>query len=201
MANNVRNQLQIYGDKRISQVIDEMISRLDKDNAATLADTGSVGRVLYGLSGNDAILGYDEIGAKWIYYDEGYWNQLVFTSGWSPARGLQDHIVEHLAKIDPHAFSVLEYDDEMPNFVGVRIAYWDGTTVKCLEREVDTRDTKIVDDDELDEALAELQADGEEAEYEAVKTWDDVWDEQRGCRNFLVERAKALFSWFPNDFA
>jgi len=61
----------------------------------------------------------DHIGAKWAYCEEADEDYFRTCSAWSPVGEFAEYIAKKICEADPEATVVMEYVDEMPNFVGV----------------------------------------------------------------------------------
>ena len=176
MANNVRNCIRFIGNKNVEACMREIVKRLrEESDPEDRYGTGQIGRVLYGLSGNAAYLSYDAIGGKWIYFEYEDDEKLTVITGWDPARVFQEYLLEKLVLIDPKVIIAMEYDDEMPNFIGVRYALMKNGVIRTYEREIDTRHMEMCGYGEVEETKARVEEEGEEKE---VMTWEDVWGKQ-----------------------
>lgn len=176
MANNVRNCIRFIGNSNVEMCMREIVKRLREDSdPEDRHGTGTIGRVLYGLEGDAAYLSYDEIGGKWIYFDYEDDEKLTVITGWDPARVFQEYLLERLTLIDPNVIIVMEFDDEMPNFIGVRYALMRNGVRRTYERKIDTRHMEMCGYDELDETIARVKTEGEDKE---VMIWEDFWGKQ-----------------------
>ena len=176
MANDVRNFIRFIGNEKVSACMYEIDKRLNDD--ADPNDTyklGKVGRVLYGLKGDDAFLSYEEIGGKWIYYEYLDDEKLMFVTGWRAATVFQDYLLSRLVQLDPNVIVAMTYDDEGPNFIGVRYVLMDDSEIQVFENELDTSDFTVVGLGEVEETEKQHQLDGN---YSKVIAWDDLWDTQ-----------------------
>jgi hypothetical protein len=173
MANDVRNFIRFIGNEKVSACMREINERLRNDSSpGDSYGTGAVGRVLYGLEGNDAFLSYDEIGGKWIYYEYADDDKLMFVTGWRAATIFQDYLLSRVVQLDPNAIVVMDYDDEMPNFIGVRYVLMDDSEIQVFESELDTSDLTVVGLDDVEETENRHRLDGDDSK---VIAWDDLW--------------------------
>ena len=69
----------------------------------------------------------------------------------------------------------MDYDDEMPNFIGVRYVLMDDSEIQVFEKERDTSDLTVVGLDEVEETENAHRLDGNDNK---VIAWDDLWDMQ-----------------------
>ena len=123
MANFVSNRIKLFGNKHIDDLVAEIQKRIRADINKTneREDLSLVERIFYGRDHSDIKWSYENIGSKWIYPSmDGVDDELVFITGGEPALGFQDHILKCASKVDPKVIVRLQYDDEMPNFVGAR---------------------------------------------------------------------------------
>ena len=70
----------------------------------------------------------------------------------------------------------MDYDDEMPNFIGVRYVLMGNGVQRTYEREIDTTNMEMCGYDEVDQTKERLKSEGEEKE---VMTWEDFWEKQK----------------------
>lgn len=192
MANFVRNNIRFIGNEKLALCIKEINDRLSADkDPSDLHKTGLIGRVLYGLSGKDAFLSYDEIGGKWIVPDSDDDEKLIVTTGWDPARKFQDYLLSRIVQLDQNAIVVMDYDDEMPNFIGVRYVLMDDSEIQVFESELDTSDLTVVGLDDVEETEKEYRLDGDDRK---VIAWDDLWTMQS---EMLADAYDQLKSEYP----
>lgn len=176
MANDVRNFIRFIGNRKVSACMHETNKRLNADSdPGDTYGTGAIGRVLYGLEGDDAFLSYDEIGGKWIYYEYADDDKLMFVTGWRAATVFQDYLLSRLVQLDPNVIVAMEYDDEGPNFIGVRYVLMDDSEIQVFENELDTSDLTVVGLDEVEETENQHRVEGNDSK---VIAWDDLWDMQ-----------------------
>lgn len=60
----------------------------------------------------------DNIGAKWLTFEQVEDGLIHIVTAWSPAYGFYNRLYEYLHKDSPDLVMWVRYDDEMPNFVG-----------------------------------------------------------------------------------
>jgi hypothetical protein len=176
MANFVTNRIRLIGNESIKQLAVEINKRFTEDckKSGHQTDTTSVGRILYGYEGDKAYLS-DEMDAKWVHLDGPMddWEALRLISGWRALTQIQDHILWYAAKLDPKVIVYMEYEDEMPNFVGARYVLLDDSEIQSFESEIETRNYAVVSDDEVDEYIEKNK---ETKEYEEVISWQELSD-------------------------
>lgn len=192
MANYVRSRFHLIGNDAVKKYSEELQKKLTKDvkENSNLEDLSAVGRIIYGLKGDDAYLGLNEIGAKWVMInrdiiDEG----IAFVSGWEPPNLLQNHLLKDIVKLDPQAIVLMEYEDEAPNFVGVRYVVMNEGQISEQEFRADLTDYIFVDEEEYEEAVAENNLTDE---YEMVITGYHIKD-------MLVEQRELAFEFIQKE--
>ena len=180
MANHVTNRITLIGNKSIKQLAREINRRFmaDKKKHKDEEENSSVGRVLYGLSGEDAELNMSTTGSAWVYVD-GPWDEnppLRLISSWSPINGVQDFILENCAKLDPNVIVINEYSDESALFIGCRVVVSrKGKVVEFVEQE-DTSNYTLVDEDYSDDDEENSENDDEQDDRDPDSiTWDELW--------------------------
>ena len=199
MANFVTNRIRLIGNDAIKQLTQEINRRftddIKKNNYET--DTPSVGRILFGYEGDKAHLS-DEMSAKWVHPDGPFdsWEPLRLISGWRPITEIQDHILWYAAKLDSKVIVYMEYEDEMPNFVGARYVLLDDSEIQSFESELDTSNFGVVSEDEVDDYI-EKNKDTEE--FEKIISWNELWDllYQQQCNAF--KEMKSEYKWVKDD--
>ncbi|QWE12493.1 hypothetical protein [Polynucleobacter sp. AP-Titi-500A-B4] len=198
MANFVKCKFTFIGNKLIDDLVIEMNKRITDDIQihSDYADTSRVGRIFYGLTGQDAILGFDELGSKWIHDDQDYVG-LGFVGGWDPVRGFQDHLLRHASKLDPKLIILMEYEDESPNFVGARYVLMKNGEIAEYEYELDMTDTLVAYDSDYDEATSN---NNETKEYREVILWEDVSDKIAVCKEIAFREIKEDNPWIPKKY-
>jgi hypothetical protein len=187
MANHVTNRFTLIGNKSINKLTTEILRRFmaDRKKYKDESQEAGVGRVLYGLSGEEAELTMSTTGAQWVYV-EGPWEErppLRMISAWNPVSGIQDHILIHAAKLDPNVIVINEYSDESASFIGCRIVQLkNGEILEYIEHE-DTSELTIVDNEDDDEDYGEDDgendddsgSDEQEVREPGTLTWDELW--------------------------
>jgi hypothetical protein len=199
MANQVTNRIRLIGNELIKNLAEEINRRfaVDFEQNDSEIDSTIVGRVLYGLEDEQAVL-TDKIAAKWVYVNSLIedWEPLRLVSGNWAVKEIQDHILLHASKIDSKVIVYMEYDDEMPNFVGARYVLLDNGKIQSFESEFDFSNSKVVEDDELEEAIDE---NSNTKEYERVVNWDGVWDLLGEQQLIAYKQMAAKYNWAKDD--
>jgi hypothetical protein len=199
MANFVNNRIRLIGNKAIEQLSEEINRRFTKDYSENgcQSDNSIVGRVLYGYDDEEAYL-QDEIEAKWAHLDGPMddWEPLRLISGWKPLFEIQDHILWYAIKIDPKVIVYMEYDDEMPNFVGARYALFDDGQIQSFESEIDTSSFGVVSEDEVEKYTEENKKSND---FERIITWDDVWSLLHQQQSKAFEAMKKEHKWAKDN--
>ena len=199
MANQVTNRIRLIGNELIKNLAEEINRRfaVDFEQNDSEIDSTIVGRVLYGLEDEQAVL-TDKIAAKWVYVNSLIedWEPLRLVSGNWAVKEIQDHILLHASKIDSKVIVYMEYDDETPNFVGARYVLLDNGKIQSFESEFDFSNSKVVEDDELEEAIDENL---NTKEYEKVVNWDGVWDLLAEQQLIAFKQMAAKYNWAKDD--
>lgn len=176
MANFVTNRIRLIGNGAIKQLTQEINRRFTEDikNNNYETDTASVGRILFGYEGDKAYLS-DEMSAKWVHPDGPFddWEPLRLISGWRPVTEIQDHILWYASKLDPKVIVYMEYEDEMPNFVGARYVLLDDSEIQSFESELDTSNIGVVSEDEVDDYIEKNK---DTKKFEKIISWEELWD-------------------------
>jgi len=200
MANFVRSRFTLIGNDEVKNYSADLRSKLDE--AASVRqdydeDLRVVGRVVYGLDNDNANLGYDEVGAKWVMVDGDVIDSgLAFVSGWEPPTLLQDYILKELSKLDLHAIVLMEYEDEGPNFAGARYVVMNSGQIQEEDFREDLSDCQVVSYDELDDAIEENK---ETEEYDRVITWDDIQSIVDKQKEMAFENIQSSNDWIKDE--
>jgi hypothetical protein len=118
----------------------------------------------------------ENVGPKWCHIEDIDEYGFYGYSAWdAPTRGVMK-LVEILSKYDPNMITVLSYEDEMPNFIGVHA--WVGEEwVEDEYIEFEYIRQKVVNDSE---DLVESDWDIEEEEWISSEKedifWNNLWD-------------------------
>lgn len=153
MANHVNTTVHLHtteeGKKRFEEILSRVSTLNDKDvyshNAEELFDSDDMGS----YDGN-----INNMGAKWVTVDEFGEDYLHLTSAWSVPDGILEMIAKEINEVDADSYITVEYEDEMPNFVGVAL-YKGGEVV----------DQEMFDWDEIKDKLNEIP--------ELAEHWDE----------------------------
>jgi hypothetical protein len=198
MANNVTCRILLIGNESINQLNDQIKQRISDDILINtdFDDIYRVGRIFYGRSNEDEPLGYDEVGAKWIYDDQGY-GGLGFVSGWDPVYKFQDYLALHASKLDPKVIVLMEYEDESPEFVGARYALMNSGNVVGYESKTDLSDILVTDQSSLDD---EMNENNETGNYREIILWEDLTSKIDECKDAAFKAMKKENPWIPVDY-
>jgi hypothetical protein len=198
MANFVKCRFAFIGNKAIEDLVKEIKKRIidDMEIHDSYSDTSRVGRIFYGLEGQDAVLGHEAIRSKWIHDDQDY-DGIGFVGGWDPVRGFQDHLLKYACQLDPKLIVLMEYEDESPNFVGARYVLMKDGIISEYESELDLSDTLVTVDSDYEDALAENE---ESNEYEEIILWEDLYYKINDCKKIAFSNMKQDNSWIPEDY-
>ena len=137
MANNVYSYISFEG---LSDKASDFLSSIEEisDQTETMCKIYNI--PYEGESTDDVVNTYDwyieNVGAKWISFEDVSEYGLSTTSAWSPPIGFCDALFEKLRSLDsPYMQLWCRYDDEMPNFVGVYGRYKDTDYDEYVEGE------------------------------------------------------------------
>jgi hypothetical protein len=151
MANNVTNYITIEGNEAAQLEFARLSGAININKHENL----EVADVLWnGDFDNHINWTIDNIGAKWCMVEEVYEDYWILTSAWHKVDGIQDKLYEHLLKFDEDVLVRMFYEDENPDFTGIRIRY-------------------------RDEYIDEYEEDGlyEELEQVAEEAGEDIWED------------------------
>ena len=118
----------------------------------------------------------DNIGAKWAYAREWDEESIAMYSAWSPCGEFAEWIAKEVGKADPDATVRLEYQDEMPNYIGVATYNAEGECDdECIEWD-EIQEMCMAENAELKELWDEENQEwkDEDAAYEIL--WEIKWD-------------------------
>ena len=199
MANFVTNRITLIGNSAIKELAKEINRRFNADSelSKNYSDTSQVGRLLYGLSGEEVYLS-KALNAKWVYPDLPLDEEEPFRliSGWRPVFEIQSHILKYASTLDPNVIVYMEYDDESPNFVGISYITLENDTIIEFDIETDLTNCLVAFENDYEEELARNQ---KTLEYERVLTWEQVWDLMNENRKEAFEALKAIYSWVQDS--
>ena len=198
MSSIVTNQIVLIGNRAIEDLSKEINRRFNADSHLNRLDRSAVGRILYGLSGNDALLS-KEISASWVYCETplGDLDSLRLISGYKPVNEIQDHIVKYACKLDPKVISCLQYSEEYPRFIGVRYAINHNNKIHYYESNIDTYEYTVEVEDEIDRLKEELQEEG--YDLSKIITWEDISNMLLEARKTEYLKMKAENSWIDSS--
>lgn len=127
MANHVNTYVSFYriseeGEKKL----DELYHRLENFGEENTYDYAA--EMFFGVprpEGEDNTDGpgyfswnIEHMGAKWCTLEDPDPSGFRLTSAWSVPWDLINYVSEEIQKVDPDVFVTVDYEDEMPNFVG-----------------------------------------------------------------------------------
>lgn len=126
-------------------------------------------------------------GAKWAYASDFDSSGICFESAWSPVSEFVEWLIQKLAKVDENIVAVYTYEDEMPNFIGVRL-YTEGGEIDGVELDSGEIETEIMEQhDHLKELFDEDEewwTDDGEAYREVLYDWINDWQDKE-CQSML----------------
>lgn len=86
----------------------------------------------------------------------------------------------------------MEYDDEMPNFVGISYVVLEDGGIIEFDIETELRGWLVAYDSDYEEAF---KANLVSKEYEEVLRWEEVWEIMQDMRTEAFTALKARYSW------
>jgi len=125
MPNYVQNKITLHGNNDTVALVAEMVRRFNEDRKKMKGkdDGGALGRVLYGMSGEEAHLSYEKTGSRLVFMDDYIKDGKTFNfqSSWEPLHKLQDYILKYASTIDPSVVVINTSIEEGSAFYGCRI--------------------------------------------------------------------------------
>ena len=181
MANHVDGYLSIHANEEGMKAFGEIIKKLEGTRKEGDPSWGEVhlGELFFDdLDDPEFTRDWmcDNIGAKWAYARDWDEESISMYSAWSPCGEFAEWVVKEVCKVDPTATGRLEYQDEMPNYIGV--AKYDANGLdddECIEWE-EIQELCMAESPELKELWDEETEDwkDEDAAYELL--WEIKWD-------------------------
>ena len=157
MANNVNNFITIECNEEARAEMKRIAEAMNKSEHKNL----EVADVLWdGEFENHVSWTTENFGAKWCTCEEACQDHLMLTSAWYQVDGVQDKLYEKLKKFDENVLVHMTYEDEHPDFIGVRIRYLD----------------EIIDHTEDEDIVEYLQEAADEA---GEDSWEEAWNNRR----------------------
>ena len=161
MSEKITSTFTLYGNKAALELEQEIIRRFKADYDKGNDKYTSVTRILYGLDQDAKFDGYELLGAYQCMYF-GSTHQLQIQSAVCPPFKLHDHIVNHMAKIDPKIVVQMDYIGNTPSIVGTRfLGISDDMELLSAESEEELN-YWFCDEDEMEEMLEDLREQGQD---------------------------------------
>lgn len=199
MANHVRSRFTLIGNESVQKYAGDLIDTFlnDLEETGSTEDLSAVGRIIYGLSGDEAYLGVEQVGSKWVMPDSDSMDGgLAFQSAWEPPNLLQDYILKEISQLDPRAIVYMEYEDEGPGFVGARYAVMKNGEIDEHEFRENLSGVLVVSEDDLEDAIEE---NNETEDYEDVITCDDVFGILAEQKEMAFENLQGDNEWIGDE--
>ncbi len=199
MANFVTNRIKFFGNQQIDDLVIEIKKRIqdDMDKTKEMQDLSLVERIFYGQEHSDIEWSYNNIGGKWIYAtQDGADDELVFVTGWDPAFRFQDYLLKCVSNLDTKVVVRIDYDDEMPNFVGARYVLLDKGEIVEFHNELDTDEYTVVMEDDVESTKEELRDQGEDDSK--VIWWEDLWGLLNDQKKLALAEMKSEYKYTKN---
>lgn len=164
MANHVNTVIHLNTNEQGKEKFKDILSRLKTLN--TPFNWEQPWEVEEGVYNHNAELLFDSddmgtydgninnMGSKWVTVDDVGEDYMNLTSAWSMPDGVVEMIAKEINEVDADSYITVEYEDEMPNFVGVAL-YKGGEVV----------DQEMFDWDEIKDKLNEIP--------ELAEHWDE----------------------------
>ena len=157
MANDVNNFITIECNEEARAEMKRIAEAMNKSEHKNL----EVADVLWdGEFENHVSWTTENLGAKWCTCEEACEDHLMLTSAWYQVDGVQDKLYEKLKKFDENVLVHMTYEDECPDFIGVRIRYLD----------------EIIDHMDDEDIVDYLQ---EAADNAGEDSWEEAWNNRR----------------------
>ena len=181
MANHVDGYLSIQANEEGMKAFKTIIDKLSDKQAEGEPTWGEVhlGDLFFDDLDDERLTRdwmCDNIGAKWAYAREWDEDGMSMYSAWGPCGEFAEWVVKEVCKADPDATGRLEYQDEMPNYIGVATynkegmeddtcIEWDEIQEICMEQDPELKELWDEDNGEWKD---------EEAAYDLL--WEIKWD-------------------------
>jgi len=175
MANNVNNFITIECNDEAREEMKRIVEAINNSEHRNL----EVADVLWdGEFENHVTWTTENLGAKWCTVEEAYEDHLMLTSAWYSVHGVQDKLYEKLKRFDENVLVKMTYEDECPEFIGIRIRYLD----------------EIIDYEDDEDLVDYLQ---EAADEEGEESWGCAWNDRREeIYDRLEEDAMEEVNWY-----
>jgi hypothetical protein len=192
VANYVLNKFFILGDTTVTAVDHEIVRRLNDDRrAAGGTDNGTaVGRLFFGLTGDEAHAGYELTGSLKVYVDDYIkdGSSICFSSSGVPIFKLQDYIAKSIATLGSPVIVVNKYIEECPMFYGVRVTVVCEDEFEVYEFQEDARNILIGNWEDIKSKHAESKL-----------TWGQLEAEHNRIVNDLLYEVSTAFRDFDSS--
>lgn len=180
MANHVSSYCRVKANEAGLARFKQIMSRLDLDDDPYEKSLGFIfWDSIDDFHGGDMV---DRVGAKWAYATDIQEDAFGAYSAWNYIEVFYDYLSKEIGKVDSNATLIVNYEDEMPNFIGVSVFDCYGLQ-ENVEIDSDELDQYIRDNDaeiaaEYDEDENEYSDLGEE--YLSESKWDHIstWQHQ-----------------------
>lgn len=119
MANHVNSYCRVEANEDGLKVFQQIMDRVKRDPEKYEKSLG------YAFWDNDEEFTYDrmieEVGAKWAYTTDIEEDSVAIYSAWNYVERFFEYVAKQVGDADPGSYLVVNYEDEMPNFVGVTV--------------------------------------------------------------------------------
>lgn len=126
MANHVNSRFHISCNEDALKIVEQWVSRVESYTGGYEKPVTLIRTDFDPEDGADYSWYIENIGSKWCYIEECYTSPsseqdgfISTVSAWDYPHQLGEWMCEQLLAVDPDAQILVEYDDEMPNFIGV----------------------------------------------------------------------------------
>ncbi len=156
MANNMRTDISIYGNKELMNYLKERKEAVDSGDDTYLSFVGS----FYDNMENDRSWFDDNVGTKWCYHEEFYVgdtvSEVTLVSAWYTPIKLIEKLYSLCSEIDPNCEINGTYEDESYSPVGGFVVDKNGFNSEEEEVEYPIEDDFIGEDGEVNYELYEF---------------------------------------------
>ncbi len=156
MANNMRTDISIYGNKELMNYLKERKEVVDSGDDPDLSFVGS----FYDNMENNRLWFGDNVGAKWCYHEDFYVeddvSEVTLVSAWYTPIKLIEKLYSLCSEIDPNCEINGTYEDESYSPVGGFVVDKNGFNSEEEEVEYPIEDDFIGEDGEVNYELYEF---------------------------------------------
>jgi hypothetical protein len=171
MANNVTTRIAFVCNEQAMELVNQWFAKIDTDVHASVTS-------LFDVAREDITWEWmlENIGSKWCYLDMTWENSMRVVSAWDWPEHFVQWMADKIIAIDPDARLEVEYEDEMPNFIGYHIFTALGNTGSFL------------DSDQIAAMIRREVPALEELDEDSDEYYDMLWEHSNDICNHWQER-------------